>query len=73
MKSQIILTIAALSLSSLSMAGDFHGRFDSQTPTVINAQVQSSAQQLLQQSSKPFSQQNVFEQNNNWHVQHVSR
>lgn len=73
MKAQTILAIAALGLSSMSMAGEFHGHFDPNTQAAISAQPQPSAQQQFQPSDNKPGQQDFFEQSNNWHVQHNAR
>ena len=72
MKAQTLLALASLSLSSLVMAGDFHGHFDS-LGTSAETQHAPVVQQTTRENPLAMTQQDIFEQNNNWHFQHPSR
>ena len=72
MKALTLLTVATLGLSSLAFAGDFHGQFQSRsdsTATVSTPVAQAQTATFGQETAK----QDIFEQNNNWHVQHSNR
>jgi len=73
MKTQTLLIALSLGISSLAMAGDFHGQFDSLGTRTSAPGGQAEMQTAIQPAAAVSNQQDIFQQNNNWHVQHNAR